>query len=107
MHGNRQAPRRVPGVPRPAGMRYPPPPPRPEGGPNAKAGGGAKARSNPGRPHCKRGGLWMTVTEMRKPGRKLWVQSCSSLFTMYGAAGPDLRETEHRQGAMVRLTIPA
>ena len=33
MHGNRQAPRQVPGVPRPAGMRYPPPPPRPEGGP--------------------------------------------------------------------------
>ena len=77
------------------------------GVPNAQAGGGAKARSNPGRPHCKRGGLWMTVTEMRKPGRKLWVQSCSGLFTMYGAAGPELRETEHRQGAMVRLTIPA
>ena len=49
----------------------------------------------------------MTVTGMRKPGRKLWVQSCSGLFTMYGAAGPELRETEHRQGAMVRLTIPA
>ena len=52
-------------------------------------------------------GLWMTVTEMRKPGRKLWIHSGSGLLTMYGAAGPELRETEHRQGAMVRLTIPA
>ena len=52
-------------------------------------------------------GLWMTVTEMRKPGRKLWIHSGSGLLTMYGAAGPELRETEHRQGVMVRLTIPA
>ena len=52
-------------------------------------------------------GLWMTLTEMRKPGRKLWVQSCSGLLAMYGAAGPEMRETEHRQGAMARLTIPA
>ena len=52
-------------------------------------------------------GLWMTVTEMRKPGRKLWIQSGSGLLTMYGAAEPELREIEHRQGAMVRLTIPA
>ena len=52
-------------------------------------------------------GLWMTVTEMRKPGRKLWIHSGSGLLTMYGAAGPELRETEHRQGAIVRLTIPA
>ncbi len=52
-------------------------------------------------------GLWMTVTEMRKPGRKLWIHSGSGLLTMYGAAGPDLRETEHKQGAMVSLTIPA
>ena len=51
-------------------------------------------------------GLWMTVTEMRKPGRKLWIHSGSGLLTMYGAAGPELRETEHRQGVMVRLTIP-
>ena len=52
-------------------------------------------------------GLWMTVTEMRKPGRKLWIQSGSGLLTMYGAAEPELREVEHRQGTMVRLTIPA
>lgn len=52
-------------------------------------------------------GLWMTVTEMRKPGRKLWIQSGSGLLTMYGSAEPELREIEHRQGAMVRLTIPA
>ena len=52
-------------------------------------------------------GLWMTVTEMRKPGRKLWIQSGSGLLTMYGSAEPELREIEPRQGAMVRLTIPA
>ena len=52
-------------------------------------------------------GLWMSVTEMRKPGRKLWIQSGSGLLTMYGTAEPELRETEHRQGTMVRLTIPA
>ena len=52
-------------------------------------------------------GLWMTVTEMRKPGRKLWIQSGSGLFTMYGAGEPELREIERRQGTMVRLTIPA
>ena len=52
-------------------------------------------------------GLWMTVTEMRKPGRKLWIHSGYGLLTMYGAAEPELRETEHRQGTMVRLTIPA
>lgn len=52
-------------------------------------------------------GLWMTVTEMRKPGRKLWIQSGAGLLTMYGAVGPELREVEHRQGTMVRLTIPA
>ena len=51
-------------------------------------------------------GLWMTVTEMRKRGRKLWIHSGSGLLTMYGAAGPELRETEHQQGTMVRLTIP-
>ena len=49
----------------------------------------------------------MTVTEMRKPGRKLWIQSGSGLLTMYGSAEPELREIEPRQGAMVRLTIPA
>ena len=52
-------------------------------------------------------GLWMTVTEMRKPGRKLWVHSGQGLLTMYGAAQHEIRTTEHRQGAMVRLTIHA
>ena len=52
-------------------------------------------------------GLWMTITEMSKPGRKLWIQSGSGLLTMYGAAEPERRETKHRQGTMVRLTIPA
>ena len=51
-------------------------------------------------------GLWMTVTEMKKPGRKLWIHSGAGLLTMYGAAEPELREIEHRQGAIVRLTIP-
>ena len=52
-------------------------------------------------------GLWMTVTEMRKPGRKLWLHSGTGLMTMYGANGPETREIEHRQGVLVRLTIPA
>ena len=52
-------------------------------------------------------GLWMTLTEMKKPGRKLWIQSGSGLLTMYGDAEPELRETEERQGTMVRVTIPA
>ena len=52
-------------------------------------------------------GLWMTVTEMRKPGRKLFIHSGTGLLVMYGDAEPDLRETEHRQGTMIRLTIPA
>ena len=52
------------------------------------------------------GGLWMTVTEMRRPGRKLRLHSGQGLLTMYGAAEPALRETEHRQGVMVGLTIP-
>ena len=52
-------------------------------------------------------GLWMTITKMKKPGRKLWIQSGSGLLTMYGIAEPELRETEERQGTMVRLTIPA
>lgn len=50
--------------------------------------------------------LWMTLAEMKKPGRKMWIQSGSGLLTMYGAAEPQLKETEHRQGTMVRLTIP-
>ena len=52
-------------------------------------------------------GLWMTLTEMRKPGRKLWIQSGSGLLTMYAEAEPEFRNTQHRQGTMVRLTIPA
>ena len=52
-------------------------------------------------------GLWMTLVEMQKPGRKLWLHSGSGLLTIYGDAEPELRETEHRQGTLVRLTIPA
>ena len=52
-------------------------------------------------------GLWMTVTEMRKPGRTLWLHSGTGLMTMYGDAGPETREIEQRQGVLVRLTIPA
>ena len=52
-------------------------------------------------------GLWMTTTEMRKPGRKLFIHSGTGLLVMYGDAEPDLRETEHRPGTMIRLTIPA
>ena len=51
-------------------------------------------------------GLWMTATEMRKPGRKLWLHSGTGLLVMYGDAEPETREIEHRQGVMVRLTIP-
>ena len=51
-------------------------------------------------------GLWMTLVEMKKPGRKMWIQSGSGLLTMYGAAEPELKETEYRQGTMVRLTVP-
>ena len=52
-------------------------------------------------------GLWMTITEMKKPDRKLWIQSGSGLLTMYAEAEPEFRKTQHRQGTMVRLTIPA
>ena len=52
-------------------------------------------------------GLWMTATEMRKPGRKMLIHSGSGLLTMYGDGEPELREIEHRQGVLVRLTIPA
>ena len=52
-------------------------------------------------------GLWMTLTGMRKPGRRLLIQSGSGLLTMYGDNEPELRKTEHRRGTMVRLTIPA
>ena len=43
-------------------------------------------------------GLWMTVNEMKRPGRKLWLHSGSGLLTMYGASEPELREINHRQG---------
>ena len=52
-------------------------------------------------------GLWMTITGIRKPGRKLWIHSGAGLLTMHGAAEPELRETQRRQGTMARLTIPA
>lgn len=52
-------------------------------------------------------GLSMILTEMRKTGRKMLIHSGSGLLTMYGTAQPELRETSHRQGIVVRLTIPA
>ena len=50
-------------------------------------------------------GLWITVTEMRKPSRKLWLHSGSRLLAMYGEGEPEFRETEPRQGVLVRLTV--
>lgn len=52
-------------------------------------------------------GLWMTVTQMRRPGRKLWIHSGTGLLVTYGDAEPEARESEHRQGTVVRLTLPA
>ena len=54
----------------------------------------------------RRLGLRMTMTEMGKPGRKLWLHSGAGLLTMYGDAEPEFREIEHRQGVMVLLTLP-
>ena len=51
-------------------------------------------------------GLWITVTEMRRPGRKLQIHSGAGLLTMYGAAEPQMTETECRPGTTVRATIP-
>ena len=51
-------------------------------------------------------GLWITTTEMRKPGRKMQLHSGEALLTMYGQNEPKIGETEHRQGTLVRLTIP-
>ena len=51
-------------------------------------------------------GLWITVAEMRRPGRKLQIHSGAGLLTMYGAAEPQLTETELRPGTTVRATIP-
>ena len=52
-------------------------------------------------------GLWMTLTEMRKPGRKMWLHSGSALLSTYGDSDPEYRRIEHRQGVLARLTIPA
>ena len=51
-------------------------------------------------------GLWITVAEMRRPGRKLQIHSGAGLLTMYGTAEPEMTETERRQGTMVRANIP-
>ena len=51
-------------------------------------------------------GLWMTMNEMRRPGRMLQLQSGDGLLTCYGAGDPELRGTAHRQGVMARLVIP-
>lgn len=51
-------------------------------------------------------GLWMTTTEMRKPARKMLIHSGTGLLTMYGDEEPSLRETDCRQGTLIRLTIP-
>lgn len=45
-------------------------------------------------------GLRMTVTEMCKPGRKLWIHSGLDPPIMYGEAGADLRRTLSRQCTM-------
>ena len=50
--------------------------------------------------------LWITVTEMRRPGRKLQIHSGTGLLTMYGAAEPQLTEAELRMGTIVRVAIP-
>ena len=52
-------------------------------------------------------GLWMTLTEMRKPGRKFYLHSGSALLTSYGDSDPQYRPIEHRHGTIARLTIPA
>ncbi len=51
-------------------------------------------------------GLWITVAEMRRPGRKLQIHSGTGLLTMYGTAEPEITETELRQGTMIRANIP-
>ena len=51
-------------------------------------------------------GLWMTATEMKKPGRRLSIHSGSGLLTMRGVSEAEIRETGERQGTVVRLTIP-
>ena len=51
-------------------------------------------------------GLWITVAEMRRPGRKLQIHSGAGLLTMYGAAEPQVTAAELRQGTLVRANIP-
>ena len=51
-------------------------------------------------------GLWITVAEMCRPGRKLEIHSGTGLLTMYGAAEPEMTETAHRPGTLVRANIP-
>ena len=51
-------------------------------------------------------GLWITVSEMRRPSRKLQIHSGTGLLTMYGAAEPEITETTLRQGTVVRVSIP-
>ena len=51
-------------------------------------------------------GLWITVAEMRRPGRKLQIHSGTGLLTMYGTAEPEIAETALRPGTMVRVNIP-
>ena len=50
--------------------------------------------------------LWITVVEMRRPGRKLQIHSGAGLLTMYGIAEPEITETAIRPGTMVRANIP-
>ena len=50
--------------------------------------------------------LWITVAEMRRPGRKLQIHLGAGLLTMYGIAEPEITETAIRPGTMVRANIP-
>ena len=51
-------------------------------------------------------GLWITTAEMRKAGRRMQLHSGAALLVMYGQNEPETRESEYRQGTLVRLTIP-
>ena len=48
----------------------------------------------------------MTATAMRFPGRQLLIHSGSGLLVMYGDTEPEVRQVEHRQGVVIRLTVP-
>ena len=52
-------------------------------------------------------GLWMTVPQMRRPGRKIMMHWGAGLLVMRRDGEPELRETYPRHGVLVRLTIPA